>query len=66
MDNQIVLIIIAVVCAYIIGSIPSGYIMGRLRKRVDIRQIGSHSLGAMNVFYQVGFVEGLAVLDEDL
>ncbi len=66
MDNQIVMIIIAVVCAYIIGSIPSGYIMGRLRKGVDIRQIGSHSLGAMNVFYQVGFVEGLTVLAADI
>jgi glycerol-3-phosphate acyltransferase PlsY len=66
MDNQIALIIIAIVCAYIIGSVPSGYIMGRLRKGVDIRQIGSHSMGAMNVFYQVGFAEGLLVLAMDI
>lgn len=64
--NHIALIIIAIVCAYIIGSIPSAYIMGRLRKGVDIRQIGSRSMGAMNVFYQIGFAEGLAVLAMDI
>ena len=64
--NDIALIIIAIVCAYIIGSAPSGYIMGRLRKGIDIRQVGSHSLGAMNVFYQIGFTEGLAVLAADI
>ncbi len=66
MNNQIALIAIAIVCAYVIGSIPSGYIMGRLRKGVDIRQLGSHSLGAMNVFYQIGFAEGLTVLAVDI
>lgn len=64
--NHIALIIIAIVCAYVIGSIPSAYIMGRLRKGVDIRQVGSRSMGAMNVFYQVGFVEGLTVLAMDI
>ncbi len=66
MPNQIALIIIAIVCAYVIGSIPSAYIMCRLRKGVDIRQIGSRSMGAMNVFYQIGFVEGLTVLAMDI
>jgi len=66
MNNHIALIIIAIVCAYVIGSIPSGYIMGRLRKGVDIRQIGSRSMGAMNVFYKVGFAEGLTVLAMDI
>ncbi len=64
--NHAALIIIAIVCAYVIGSIPSAYIMGLLRKGVDIRQIGSRSMGAMNVFYQVGFAEGLAVLVMDI
>ncbi|HET6477624.1 MAG TPA: glycerol-3-phosphate acyltransferase [Dehalococcoidales bacterium] len=66
MNNHIALIIVAIVCAYVIGSIPSAYIMGRLRKGVDIRQIGSRSMGAMNVFYQIGFVEGLTVLAVDI
>ena len=66
MLNQIALTIIAIVCAYVIGSIPSAYIMGRLRKGVDIRQVGSRSMGAMNVFYQIGFAEGLTVLAMDI
>ena len=45
MNNQIALIIIAIVCAYVIGSVPSAYIIGRLRKGVNIRQIGSRSMG---------------------
>jgi glycerol-3-phosphate acyltransferase PlsY len=66
MNNQILIIAIAIMCAYLIGSFPSAYIMGRLRKGVDIRKIGSRSMGAMNVFYQVGFVEGLIVLAVDI
>ena len=66
MDSQIALSVIAIICAYVIGSVPSAYIMGRLRKGVDIRQVGSHSMGAMNVFYQVGFIEGLIVLAADI
>lgn len=66
MENEILTIAIAIICAYLIGSFPSGYIMGRLRKGIDIRQVGSRSMGAMNVFYQVGFVEGMLVLMVDI
>ena len=55
-------IAIALICAYLIGSFPTAYIMARLRKGVDIRNIGNRNLGAMNVFYKIGFAEGLAVL----
>ena len=37
------------VCAYLIGSIPTGYIVVKLAKNEDIRQIGSGSTGATNV-----------------
>ena len=66
MISQILLIAIAIICAYLIGSFPSGYIAGRLRKGIDIREVGTRSMGAMNVFYQVGFVEGLLVLAADI
>jgi len=66
MNNQILFIAIAIICAYIIGSFPTGYIVGRLRLGVDIREIGSRSMGAMNVFYKVGFAEGLLVLAVDI
>jgi len=66
MANEILFITIAIISAYIMGSLPSAYVMGRLRKGVDIRQVGSRSMGAMNVFYQVGFAEGLLVLAADI
>ena len=59
-------VILAIVCAYLIGSFPSAYLAGRLRKGIDIRQTGSRNMGAMNVFYKVGFLEGMLVLAVDI
>ncbi len=39
----------AALLAYIIGSIPTGYIVVKLAKNEDIREIGSGSTGATNV-----------------
>ena len=61
-----VFIALAIICAYLIGSFPSAYIAGRLGKGIDIRQIGSRNMGAMNVFYKVGFVGGVLVLAVDI
>jgi acyl phosphate:glycerol-3-phosphate acyltransferase len=63
---NIALIVLALLAAYLIGSFPSAYLMGRLRKGIDIRQVGSHNMGAMNTFYEVGFVPGLIVLALDI
>jgi glycerol-3-phosphate acyltransferase PlsY len=57
---------LALIFAYLLGSVPAAYLMGRLRKGIDIRQVGSHNMGAMNVFYSVGFAEGLTVLLFDI
>jgi glycerol-3-phosphate acyltransferase PlsY len=63
---HIIIIIIALLAAYLMGSFPTAYIVARLRKGVDIRDVGTHNLGAMNVFYKVGFAEGLLVLAVDI
>ena len=60
------MIALALICAYLLGSIPSAYMMARFRKGIDIRGVGSKNVGAMNVFYKVGFVEGLLVLTVDV
>ncbi len=59
-------IVIAIVIGYLLGSIPSAYLAGRLRKGVDIREVGSKNMGAMNVFYQVGPMEAVLVTLADL
>jgi len=59
-------IVIAIVIGYLLGSFPSAYLAGRLRKGVDIREVGSKNMGAMNVFYQVGPMEAVLVTLADL
>ena len=59
-------IVIAIVIGYLLGSIPSAYLAGRLKKGIDIRQVGSKNMGAMNVFYQVGPIEAVLVTLVDL
>ena len=61
-----IFIALAIIFAYFIGSFPSAYIIARLRKGIDIRQVGSRNMGAMNVFYKVGFAEGILVLAVDI
>jgi glycerol-3-phosphate acyltransferase PlsY len=59
-------IIVALLVAYLIGSFPTAYIVARMRRGVDIREVGSRNLGAMNVFYKVGFWWGMLVLLTDI
>ena len=57
---------IAIIVGYLLGSIPSAYLAARLRKRIDIREVGSKNMGAMNVYYEVGRIEAILVLLTDV
>ena len=59
-------IVIAIIIGYVFGSFPAAYLAGRLRKGIDIRDVGSRNMGAMNVFYQVGRVDATLVTLADL
>lgn len=48
--------------AYLLGSIPTGYMIAKMVKDVDIRACGSGNVGATNVFRVVGKKWGLVVL----
>ena len=57
--------ILAVVIAYLIGSIPSGLILGKLFWHTDLREYGSHNIGATNAWRTLGKGAGIAVFIAD-
>ena len=54
------------VVAYLLGSIPTGYLAGRLLANIDIRTHGSGSSGATNVLRTLGPWPASAVLCIDV
>jgi acyl phosphate:glycerol-3-phosphate acyltransferase len=60
---QIILVLIA---AYLLGSIPSGLIIGKVFYQTDIREHGSGNLGGTNTFRTLGVKAGLAVTIADI
>lgn len=59
-------IVLLLVAAYLLGSIPTGYLVARWAKGIDIRQCGSGGTGATNVLRTVGKGAAIAVLLIDL
>ena len=59
--NETITTIIAIVIAYLLGSIPFAYIFTRLATGKDIRQLGSGNGGAHNVFREVGIKVAIPV-----
>jgi len=60
--NLTLLWIILCICAYLIGSIPFGYIIGMIFHHQDIRKGGSGNIGATNALRLYGALSGIAVL----
>jgi glycerol-3-phosphate acyltransferase PlsY len=52
--------------AYLLGSIPSGLIVGKVGYGVDIRDHGSGNLGGTNTFRVLGIKAGLIVTTADI
>jgi len=52
--------------AYLLGSIPSAYLVARFAAGVDIRQVGDGNVGAKNTFESVGGLPGLVVGAADI
>lgn len=57
---------LALILAYLLGSIPFGYLMVKLASGADIRETGSGGTGATNVSRRAGKVAGVATLALDV
>jgi glycerol-3-phosphate acyltransferase PlsY len=53
--------ILVAVAAYLLGSIPTGFLVGRVRG-IDIRSVGSGNIGATNTMRVLGKPAGIFVL----
>jgi glycerol-3-phosphate acyltransferase PlsY len=53
--------ILSVIIGYLLGSIPTAYVVSRVRKGIDIRTIGSGNMGGANVMREIGTREGVFV-----
>lgn len=58
--------IIFILISYLLGSIPSALIAGKVFKKIDIREHGSGNLGATNAFRVLGKKAGIIVTLSDI
>lgn len=59
-------LILLLFASYVTGSIPTGIIMGKVVKGIDIREHGSGNAGATNVFRVLGWKYALIVVAFDV
>ena len=58
---NVALSVLSIVIAYLLGSIPFAYIIGKL-SGLDVRQVGDKNVGTFNVFRHAGLGAGIATL----
>jgi glycerol-3-phosphate acyltransferase PlsY len=58
--------ILVLLTAYLIGAVPFGYLLVRLRSGVDVRSVGSGNIGATNVLRTSGRLMGVLTLMLDI
>lgn len=65
--TDIAVLLPSVLLGYLLGSIPTAYILVLLRRRVDIRRAGSGNVGALNTYEVTGSrLLGAAVMVVDM
>ena len=57
--------VLIVLLAYLIGAIPTGYLIGKIGYGVDLRTTGSGNVGATNAYRTLGAKAGLLVFFAD-
>jgi glycerol-3-phosphate acyltransferase PlsY len=66
MDFSVLSLALVLVAAYLLGSIPTGYLAGKWLQGIDMREVGSGSTGATNVLRTLGKPAGVMVLAIDV
>ncbi|MEL6601895.1 MAG: glycerol-3-phosphate 1-O-acyltransferase PlsY [Cyanobacteria bacterium J06614_10] len=64
--STIAILLLGLLGAYLLGSIPTGFVLGKALKGIDIREHGSGNTGATNVFRVMGKGAGMTALVIDL
>jgi len=59
-------ILLILIISYLIGSIQSGILIGKIIYKTDVRQFGSKSSGATNIQRTIGLKPGIFVLVLDI
>lgn len=59
-------LILTFIAAYILGSIPTSFLMGKIIKGIDIRKYGSGNVGATNALRVLGTKIGIITLVIDI
>jgi len=59
-------LLLACIGSYLVGSIPNGLILGKLLWNIDLREHGSHNIGATNAWRTIGKQAGVAIFLLDL
>jgi acyl phosphate:glycerol-3-phosphate acyltransferase len=63
---NILLVVVAVIIAYILGSIPTAVWVGKIFHGIDVREHGSGNAGATNVIRVLGWKSGIPVMIIDI
>lgn len=53
---------LSIIIGYLLGSIPTAYLAGRVTRGVDIRKVGGGNMGALNAARELSPITGLIVL----
>ena len=59
--NEFLTVLIVIIIGYFLGSIPTAYIVTRLKTGKDIRKLGGGNVGGLNTFKEVGLVPAIIV-----
>ncbi len=63
---NVLMVILAVILAYLLGSIPTAVWVGKIFHGIDVREHGSGNAGATNVIRVLGWKSGIPVMIIDI